>query len=93
VPERHLERAAVPERHLEREAMSAAVAHDQEITRDDLETKLRELKGEVSSTAHSATSTLVAVGAVVAVGVVAVAWWLGRRSGKKRTTVVEIRRV
>jgi hypothetical protein len=73
--------------------MSAAVARDQPISREDIESKLRELKGEVSSTAQSATSTLVAVGAVVAVGVVAIAWWIGRRSGRKRTTVVEIRRV
>jgi hypothetical protein len=59
----------------------------------DLEAKLRELQGEVTETKQQATSTLIAVGAVVAVGVIAVAFWAGRRKGKKRTTVVEVRRI
>jgi hypothetical protein len=63
------------------------------VTRDDLEAKMRELQGNVSETASSASSALVVVGAVAAVGVVAVVFLLGRRSGKKKTTVVEIRRV
>jgi hypothetical protein len=33
------------------------------------------------------------VGAIVAVGVIAVAFMLGRRKGKKRMTVVEVRRI
>ncbi|MDX6231244.1 MAG: hypothetical protein QOH68_195 [Nocardioidaceae bacterium] len=77
--------------------MSAAVAHDDDrtgpVTRTDLERKLRELQGGVGDTAQSAKSTVLAVGAAVAVGVVALAWWMGRRNGKKRTTVVEVRRV
>jgi hypothetical protein len=73
--------------------MSAAVAHSGPVTRTDLESKLRELKGEVSGTAQSAKSTALAVGAAVAVGVIAVAFLMGRRRGKKRTTVVEVRRV
>jgi hypothetical protein len=78
--------------------MSAAVAHkgaDHEgpVTRSDLEGKLRELHSGVGDTAQSAKSTMLAVGAAVAVGVVAIAWWMGRRNGKKRTTVVEVRRV
>ena len=63
------------------------------IQRDDLEAKMRELQGEVDETARSATSTLVAVGAVVAVTVIAVAFLWGRRKGKKRTTIVEVRRI
>ncbi len=63
------------------------------IRRTDLESKLRELQGEVDETRQSATSTLLTVGAVVAVSVVAVAFLLGRRKGKKRTTVVEVRRI
>jgi hypothetical protein len=67
--------------------------HHDPVTRDDLEAKMRELQGNVSETASSASSALVVVGAVAAVGVVAVVFLLGRRSGKKKTTVVEIRRV
>lgn len=66
---------------------------DSPIRRDDLEAKLRELQGGVDETRQSATTTLMTVGAVVAVGVVAVAFLLGRRKGKKRTTVVEVRRI
>ena len=54
---------------------------------------MRELQGDVEETAHAATSTLVTVGAVVLVGVVAVAFLLGRRKGRRRTTVVEVRRI
>ena len=63
------------------------------IERRDIEAKIRELHGGVEDTAQSATSTLVTVGAVVVVGVVAVAFLLGRRKGRRRTTVVEVRRI
>lgn len=63
------------------------------ITRGHLESKLRELQGGVDETKESATSTLLTVGAVVAVGVIAIAFLAGRRKGKKRTTVVEVRRI
>ncbi len=63
------------------------------ITKADLESKLRELQGEVDETKESALSTAIAVGAVIAVGVVAVAFLLGRRKGKRRTTIVEVRRI
>jgi hypothetical protein len=63
------------------------------IRRGDLEAKFRELQGEVDETREAARTTLVTVGAVVAVGVVAVAFLLGRRKGKKRTTIVEVRRI
>lgn len=63
------------------------------IQRRDIEAKIRELQGDVEETAQSATSTLLTVGAVVAVGVVAVAFLWGRRKGRKRTTIVEVRRI
>jgi hypothetical protein len=72
--------------------MSAAPTSRQ-ITRDDLEAKLRELQGEVEETKESVLSTAITVGAVVLVGVVAVAFLMGRRRGKRRTTVVEVRRI
>jgi 1-aminocyclopropane-1-carboxylate deaminase/D-cysteine desulfhydrase-like pyridoxal-dependent ACC family enzyme len=63
------------------------------IQRQDLEAKIRELHGEVEETRQSAATTLVTVGAVVAVGVVAVAYLIGRHKGRKRTTVVEVHRL
>jgi hypothetical protein len=67
--------------------------HANPIQRGDLEAKFRELQGEVTETTESAKSTLLTVGAVIAVGVIAIAFLAGRRKGKKRTTVVEVRRI
>lgn len=73
--------------------MTATDARSAPITRDSLEAKFRELQGEVDDTREQATSMLLAVGAVVAVGVIAIAFLAGRRRGKKRTTIVEVRRI
>ena len=63
------------------------------ITRGDLEAKLREIKGEVDETTEQAKPIALAVGVVVVVAVVGLAFALGKRKGRKRSTVVEIRRV
>lgn len=63
------------------------------IDRSDIESKLREIRGEVDSTATSAKPIGLAVGAAAVVALVAMAYVMGRRKGKKKTTVVEIRRV
>ena len=62
------------------------------VSRDDIEDKLRELQGEVDDLAEDARSYAVTVGAVVVVGLVVVAFWLGRRKGRKGAAVIEIRR-
>lgn len=62
------------------------------ISRDDIESKLRELQGEVDETAESAKSMALAVGAAVAVGLVVVVFLMGKRRGKRKTTIVEVRR-
>jgi hypothetical protein len=69
------------------------MAAAERITREDLEAKFRELEGEATSTADQAKSYVLAAAAVAAVAVVAVAFVLGRRKGRKRTTVVEIKRL
>jgi hypothetical protein len=63
------------------------------ITRDDLEAKFRELQGEVDDTVEQSMGMVVIAGVAVAVGLLAVAFLIGRRRGRKRTTVVEIRRL
>lgn len=73
--------------------MNASPAHNGPVTRDDLEHKFRELQGGVEETKESAASMLLTVGAIIAVGVVAIAFLAGRRKGKKRMTVVEVRRI
>lgn len=63
------------------------------ITPDDIRAKFDEIQGGVETRAEAARSTAATVGAVVAVAAVVVVFYLGVRRGKKRTTVVEIRRV
>lgn len=66
---------------------------DGPVTRDTIESKLREIRGEVETTADSARPYAVVVGVVAAVAVIGVAYLLGRRRGKRKTTLVEIRRL
>lgn len=60
---------------------------------DDIEDKFRELQGEVDTFSEDARSYALTVGAAVVVGLVVVAFWLGRRKGRKHAAVIEIRRV
>jgi len=63
------------------------------ITRDDLEKKLRQVSGDLDDTVESAKPKLLA-GAVAGVLVIAVlAYLLGRRRGRNRSALVEIRRI
>lgn len=63
------------------------------ITRDQIEAKFRELTGEVTDEAESARSQALTVGLAVGVAFVAVVFLIGRRSGRRRSAVVEVRRV
>ena len=63
------------------------------ITPADLEAKMRELQGEVDETAETAKSYVLAGAAVAGVLVFVVAFTMGKRRGKKKSTVVEIRRI
>ena len=64
----------------------------QKITRDDLEAKFRELTGDVDQKAEEAKETAIAVGAVVAAAVLLGVFLFGRSRGRKKTTIVEVRR-
>ena len=65
----------------------------QKITRDDLELKLRSFQGDVKGKVDDQKSNLMAAGAGLGTLLMIIFFLLGRRSGKKKTTVVEIRRV
>src|SRR3954452_21755234 len=60
------------------------------VSRRDIEAKLREIKGEVDDTTKSAIPYALAAGVVAVVGVVALAYVMGRRKGRKKSTVVKI---
>ncbi|MGD9702617.1 MAG: hypothetical protein AB7Q42_07595 [Acidimicrobiia bacterium] len=63
------------------------------ISRDDLEAKLSALQGGFETKVADRKKTIMAVGAGIGVAIVILFFLLGRRSGKKKTTIVEIRRV
>lgn len=68
-------------------------ATEEPVTRGTIEAKLREIRGEVDATTESARPYAIIAGVAVAVVVVGLAFMLGKRKGKKKTTLVEVRRV
>ena len=66
---------------------------DQKITRDQIESKLREMTGEVGDEVEEVRSKALAVGLAAAVVTVAVVYLIGRRRGRRRSTIVEVRRI
>jgi len=67
---------------------------EEEIGRDDIERKFRELQTDVVDTVgNQVRSYAIAAGAVLFISVMTVAYVVGRRRGRKRSTVVEIRRI
>jgi hypothetical protein len=73
-------------------AKTAAV-EDRKITRDDIEAKLQELRGEVDQRTEAAKVPAIAIAVGVVVVTIAAAYLFGRRKGKRRQTVLEIRRI
>lgn len=63
------------------------------ITRDDIEAKFRELQSEVDVVEDEARNYALVAAVAGVVVVVAIAFVLGRRRGRKRGTIVEIRRI
>ncbi|HVM55084.1 MAG TPA: hypothetical protein VM262_18000 [Acidimicrobiales bacterium] len=74
-------------------SLTEATATDRPITRADIESKLREIRGEVEDVGNASKGYVLAAGIVALTAVVAGAYLLGRRKGRRRTTVVEVRRV
>ena len=66
---------------------------DQKISRDDVEAKFRELTGGVTEEVEGVRSQAMAIGLAVVVVSVAVVFLIGRRAGRKRSTIVEVRRI
>ena len=62
------------------------------ITRQDIETKLRQIRGDVDTAGEVAKGAGGVVAVVAVVVVVAAAYFLGKKRGKRKSTVVEVRR-
>jgi hypothetical protein len=69
---------------------SATATH---ISRDDLERKLRAFQGDVKGKVDDQKSNIMAAGAGIGTLLLIIFFILGRRSGRKKSTIVEIRRV
>jgi len=68
-------------------------ARTRPVTRGDIEAKLREIQGGADAGADAARGAGIAAVAGIVLGALVLAFLFGRRRGKKRRTVVEIRRV
>jgi len=66
---------------------------DEKITREQIEGKLREMTGGVSEEVEGVKSQALAIGLGVVVVSVAVVFLLGRRMGRRKSTIVEVRRI
>ncbi|MGQ0744303.1 MAG: hypothetical protein ACT4OS_08235 [Acidimicrobiales bacterium] len=66
---------------------------EQPVTPDDIAAKLRALAGTVSSGTEGVRDSAAAGAGTAAVALVALTYVLGRRRGRRRSTVVEIRRL
>lgn len=63
------------------------------ITRADIEAKLRSIRDGIEPVGAQAKSSIMALAPVIGVALVVAAYVFGRRSGKKRRAVIEIRRI
>jgi hypothetical protein len=62
------------------------------ISRQDIEAKLRQVRGDVDTAGEAAKGAGTVVAIVAAVVVITVVYFIGRKRGKRSSTVVEIRR-
>lgn len=62
------------------------------ITRDELESKFRALQADIQGRARDKKQSIIAAAAAAGTVVVLVAYLLGRRSGRRRGSRVQIRR-
>lgn len=63
------------------------------ISKEDIESKFREIKTEVDSVTSSAKGKAVPAGVIGGLLVLIIMFLLGRRVGSKRSATVEIRRI
>jgi hypothetical protein len=66
---------------------------NQRVSKSDIEAKLQTLKSGVDSEIENVRGIAIALGVTVAVVIVLATFALGRRRGRRLSTIVEIRRV
>jgi len=73
--------------------MSEQPMSEQPITPEDIEQSLRAIQTGLTDRVRSKKATILQAATAASVVIVIVVFLLGRRSGRKRNTIVEIRRV
>jgi hypothetical protein len=74
--------------------MTVATGNGQStVTRADIEAKLQEIRGVTDTSTEVAQQAVKPALIAVGVAVVVVAFLLGRRRGRRRSTIVEVRRI
>jgi hypothetical protein len=68
-------------------------AADKPVTREDLEAKFRAVQGDMQSKLDDKKPSLLTGAVIGGVLLLLLVFLIGKRSGKKKTTLVEIRRV
>jgi hypothetical protein len=71
----------------------AARTNGSRITREDLEAAFSRVIGEGEATTRAVAPPALAIAGAVAIGVIAIAYLAGRRRGRRRSAILEIRRV
>lgn len=62
------------------------------ISKEDIENKIRGLQAEISGRAADKKQSIIVLGSTIATVVVVIAYLLGRRSGRRRGSRVQIKR-
>jgi hypothetical protein len=63
------------------------------ITPADIESKFRDVQGQVDVVAQDGKKSAAVAGTAIAVLILLIAYVLGRRAGKRKSSVLEIRRL
>lgn len=63
------------------------------ITPSDIESKFREIQGQVDTVSSDSKKQLAVGGTVFAIILLTIIYLMGQKSGKKKSTVLEIRRL
>ena len=73
--------------------MTSPAGADKPVSRADIEAKLAEIRGVTEDATEVAEGTAKTGLVVAGVGVLVVVFLLGKRRGRKKSTIVEVRRI
>lgn len=69
------------------------MTEESKITPADIESKFREIQGQVDTVSEDSKKQVVVGGTIFAIILLAIIYLMGQKSGKKKSTVLEIRRL